>query len=389
MKNLYDVIVVGAGAAGLTAAATALKYNKRVAIFDLGSTPARKVRASGGGNCNITNDAVKYDKYHGKNQNFVRGALSRFTPDDVKHWASQHKLKLIQKTPGRYFCDNGADAVVAALMNDVRGADIFLNQHIDNITKQDNLFHLGKCVGRTVVIATGGISFPTLGVSDAGYKIAKSFGHKIVPLRPALGPLVITDWDAKLAGITVDAEIKIEKSVVRDSLLFTHSGIGGPAAYRASLYDIGNGITIDLAPNTDVFEQLKNAKQQNGKKSVSGILGEIIPDRLAKYAVQNDTRHIADIKDADLREIAKRVNEIRIPGNKIRHHGMSAAEVVRGGVDTDQISSKTMESKLCPGLFLAGEILDIAGDLGGFNLHWAWASGFVAGINAAAVAQEF
>ena len=386
--KIYDVIIVGAGAAGLTAAAVALKQNKRVAIFDMGNIPARKVNVSGGGNCNITNDAAGYNKYHGKNPNFVRGALSRFNPDDVKRWAYKHNIELIQKTPGRYFCKNGAGAVVAALINDVRGADVFLNHHIDAITKHNELFHVEQCAGRTVILATGGISFPILGVSDAGYKIAKSFGHKIVPPRPALGPLVIADWPPEMAGVTVNAEIKIGKDIIQDSLLFTHTGIGGPAAYRASLYDLDQGITINLAPNTDVFKQLKIAKQQNGRKSVSGILGEIVPDRIAKYATKNDNRRIADIKDDNLKQIAKRINEIIIPGNKIRHHGMAAAEVVRGGVDTDQVSSKTMESKLCPGLFLAGEILDVAGDLGGFNLHWAWASGFVAGMNAAAHIQE-
>ena len=180
----------------------------------------------------------------------------------------------------------------------------------------------------------------------------------------------------------MNAEIKIGKYVVQDSMLITHLGIGGPAAYRASVSDIEHGMIINMCPDVDVFTFLGNAKSRVGKKTIANVLSEILPDKVARWIVQNDNRRIADIKNADLKKYALMVNHWSIPAENIKLGGMKSAEVVRGGVATDDISSKSMESKLCAGLFFAGEIIDIAGDLGGFNLHWAWASGWVAGNNA-------
>ena len=378
----YDTIIIGAGAAGLSAAGVLAERGKRIAIFDLGSQAGRKVMASGGGRCNITNMAVKFDRYFGQNPDFVRSAICRVTPNVILEWTANHNIKLVEKSAGQYFCQDGAGVVMNALIDDAGDADFIFNTPINEIIKKDGVFIVNGRTAKTVIIATGGISFGALGVSDAGYKIAKDFGHKIIPLRPGLCALSFIGAPTELAGISLDAKLTIGKNTVHDSLLFTHFGIGGPAAYRASLYNINSGINIDFAPGIDVLKLLRDAKQTQGRKNIANILADIFPNRVAKWFANGDNRNIADIKDVDLEKIAKCISGFFIPGDTIKYHGMASAEVVCGGVDTNQVSSKTMESKLCPGLFFAGEVLDVAGDLGGFNLHWAWASGRVAGENA-------
>ena len=387
MVRKFDVIIIGAGASGLTAASVLVQRKKSVAILEMGTQPGRKVRASGGGRCNITNMNATYRRYFGKNVNFTRSALTQITPSDILEWARLHNLTLVEKTPGRYFCDNGAGAVVDALVQDVKKTSIFYNTSVISVEKTKDVFCIKTnnetFCANSVIVATGGISFDSLGVSDIGYKIAKHFGHKIEPVRPGLCGLSIIDmFDSDLAGITIDAEIKIGKQSVHDSLLFTHFGIGGPCAYRASLYDVKQGMYINLLPGIDIYDVLKNAKQISGRRSVTNILGERLPTRVAKWIAQNDTRNIADIKDTELKLFAQKVNNLYIDGCKIKYHNMHSAEITFGGISTEKISSKTMESMLCPGLFFVGEALDISGDLGGFNLHWAWASGYVAGNNA-------
>lgn len=386
MVKKYDVVIIGAGASGLMAAGVALSRGKTVAVIEMGGRPARKVAVSGGGNCNLTNTDANYTRYFGENPNFVRGALARFTPYDMLEWASQHKIKLYEKTPGRYFCENGANTVINALITDANGADFLWNTTVLGVINTDDLFCIqtnkSDIYAKSVIVATGGTSFATLGVSDIGLKIAKNFGHKIVPVRPALCGLVIKDAVSDFSGIAVNAQILVGKHKINDDLLFTHFGIGGPLAYRASLYDLENGITINLVPDINLYEVLKKAKQIDGHKKVASVLSEYIPIRIAKYIAKNDTRNIADIKDSELQQIAFCVQKTHISGDKIKRHGLSSAEVVRGGVSTEEISSKTMESKLCRGLFFAGEVLDVTGDLGGFNLQWAWSSGFVASSNA-------
>ena len=378
----YDVIIIGAGAAGLSAAAVATARGRRVAVFDMGDAPARKVQQSGGGNCNITNMAAGRDRYFGQNPDFVRGALSRVSPTNILAWAQRHNLKPFEKDAGRYFCAAGAGAGVSALMQDAGAADFYWNTQINDIKKEKELFYVNQYCAPSVIVATGGISFDRLGVSDTGYKIAKSVGHKIVPVRPALCALALDGWTSELAGISLDAEITIGRNIVRDAMLFTHVGIGGPAAYRASLYDLDAGIRINVMPNIDVYELLRAAKQTQGRKTVAGVLAEYVPARVAKWIAGEDGRNVADIKDAEIKSFATKANNLCFARNQIKYHSMHSAEVVRGGVSVDEISSKTMESKLCRGLFLVGEVLDIAGDLGGFNLQWAWASGRVAGENA-------
>ncbi len=385
---IYDVAVIGAGASGLMAAARALYNGRSVLVLDAGNVSGRKISISGGGHCNITNTAAKFDKYFGKNLNFVRSALAQFTPSDMINWADIHGIELCQKTAGRYFCKSSASDVVVALLSDITDAKICYNTCVTDISKNsNNIFCINTkdkaFYATSVIVATGGVSYPVLGVSDVGYNIAKKFGHKIIPVRPALCPIRITNNPfIDFSGISIPATIKIAKNTVDDDLLFTHMGIGGPAAYRASLYDISKGIYINMLPNINIFDAFSTAKKNSGRKQIISILSEYLPNRIAKYIANNDTRNIADIKDTELKQIAEQVHNIYLSGDLLKYHNMSAAEVTFGGISTDEISSKTMESKLCPGLYFTGEVLDITGDLDGFNLHWAWASGFVAGNNA-------
>lgn len=382
--SVYDIIIIGAGAAGLSAARVAIADNKKILILEMSNTPARKVEISGGGRCNITNLAVNYDRYFGGNPRFVQSAISKVKPTDILSWANKHNLHPVEeKTYGRFFCDAGANAVKNALLCDIKLEQIIYNTKVTEINKQDDLFCVladdNKYYSKSVIVATGGTSFDSVGVSDIGYKIAKHFGHKIVPVRPALCAIKTKYFPSDFSGISVPVEISIEKNKIRDDMLFTYFGIGGPAAYRASLYDINTGIYINLLPDIDIANVLINAKSTNGRKTISSILSGYLPVRIAKWIVNEDTRHIADIKNDEIKTVAHNIHKIFIPKEDIKYYTLKSAEVVRGGVSTDEISSKTMESKLCKNLFFVGEVLDIAGDLGGFNLHWAWASGIVAG----------
>jgi hypothetical protein len=379
----FDTIIVGAGAAGLMAAGSLAQRKKSVLIIDMGDSPARKVAISGGGRCNFTNLHADYSRYFGKNPRFVISALHQFSPRDMLNWVKKHSIKYVEKEPGRYFCKNDASEIVNALINDTGNTKTQFNTTVVDIDKTDNGFIVktnhGDFGANSVIIATGGVSYPHLNVSNIAHKIAKKFGHKIEPVHPALCAIKTNEFNSELAGISLPVSITINKHKINDDLLFTHFGIGGPAAYRATLFDI-NKMEINFAPNTDVFEKLKNAKQTNGRKTLVGVLGEILPNKLARFFTKNDMRNIADFRDNELKAFAQSIQCFNITHAKTI--GLQSAEVTYGGISTDKISSKTMESMLCPGLYFVGESMDITGDLGGFNLQWAFSSGIVAGNNA-------
>lgn len=381
MKS-YDVIIIGCGAAGLMAASQLIRRKKSVLIIDMGKNPARKVAISGGGNCNFTNLRADHTHYFGKNPHFVMSALAQFSPKDTLNWVMAHNVKYIEKEPGRYFCKNGAGDFLNALLHDAIGAQIKYNTNLTDIEKSGDIFTVkttnGDYFSQSIIVATGGISYPHLQVSNIGHIIAKKFGHKVEPPRPALCAIKTKSFDSALAGISLPVEIIVNKHKINDDLLFTHFGIGGPAIYRATLINTKEMI-INFAPDVNIFELLKNTKQINGKKSVISVISTILPNKLARFLC-DDSRNIADIKDIELKQIANKINHFDIiDGAAI---GFQSAEVTFGGISTDKISSKTMESKLCPGLFFVGEVLDITGDLGGFNIQWALSSGHVAGLNA-------
>lgn len=379
----YDVIIVGAGASGLSAARSALANGRSVLVLDMGDKPARKVFVSGGGRCNITNMAASRDKYFGENPDFVRSAIANVKPTDILDWMREHNLTPVEKAAGQFFCESGSGDVVDALMADCNSADIIFGTTITDIEKTDDGFTVlswdAEYHAASVIIATGGTSFPSLGVSDFGFMIAKKFGHKIIPIEPGLVGLKTDAFDTELSGISLDVEIKSGKQSVSDSLLFTHFGIGGPAAYRASMFDLNKDFHINFLPKTNVYDWLMTAKQTDGKKSLTTLLSQKLPSKFSRWIGGDANDNIADYNAKEITKIAKYINDFVFPGGSLKRRGMNSAEVVTGGVSTSDVSSKTMESKLCPGLFFVGEVLDIAGDLGGFNLHFAWASGITAG----------
>lgn len=380
--KIFDTIIIGAGAAGLMAAIQLTQRKKSILILDMGDNPARKVAISGGGNCNFTNMRADHTHYFGKNPRFVMSALSQFSPRDTLNWVKSHDIEYVEKEPGRYFCKNGANEIVNGLLCDIGNTPIKYNTNVIDLEKTGDIFVMktdnGVFNALSVIVATGGVSYPHLGVSDIGQKIAKKFGHKIEPVRPALCAIKTKSFGTDLAGISLPVEITVDKQKIADNLLFTHFGIGGPAVYRATVIN-SKEMVINFAPEIDAFETLKNAKQKNGKKSVSNIIATILPNKLAHFLC-DDTRNIADIRDSELKQIANTINHFEInDGTAI---GFQSAEVMIGGISTDKISSKTMESALCAKLYFVGEVLDVAGDLGGFNIQWAFSSGFVAGNNA-------
>jgi hypothetical protein len=309
-------------------------------------------------------------------------ALAQFSPRDTLNWVAAHGIKYTERGPGRYFCKNGAGDIVNALLKDTNNAHIKYDTKVIDIEKSGDIFTIrtdnGNFDAKSVIVATGGVSYPHLGISDIGQTIAKKFGHKIEPPRPALCAIKTKAFDAELAGISLPVEITVNKHKITDNLLFTHFGIGGPAVYRATLLN-SKEMIINFASNVNAFEILKIAKQKSGKKSVAGIVSEFLPNKLARFLC-TDARNIADIRDKELKQVADKINHFEITDGAVI--GFPGAEVMAGGISTEKISSKTMESKLCPGLYFAGEVLDITGDLGGFNIQWAISSGFVAGNNA-------
>lgn len=373
----YDIIIIGAGASGLFAAGRLCKKCKNICIIDMGNIPARKVAISGGGKCNFTNTHADYKHYFGKNPEFTRSALTRMTPNNTLNWAKSHNIKFFEKTPGQYFAEKSSD-ITNALLQDIDNTEIVLSTCVQETTKQNDLFLIktdtGNFQAKKLIIATGGISYANMGTSDIGYKIAKSFGHKIIPPRPALCGIATKVFDSALSGISLAVEIKIDKETIYDDMLFTHFGIGGPAIYRTSVRNLENGFTINLLPGLNAFQWLKSQKQTNGKKLLKTVLSTKLPERIAEFISNQKTKNIADYRDTELQEIATNINRINIAQGTFSLHNFQSAEVTRGGVDTSEISSKTMESKLCNGLYFIGEVLDIAGDLGGYNLQWAWAS---------------
>lgn len=380
--NIYDVIIIGAGAAGLKAASVLKSRGKKVLILDMGNDPARKVAISGGGNCNFTNTNANHTKYFGNNPRFTLSALSQFSPIDTLNWIKENHIDFIEKEPGRYFCKTGAKDIVNLLLKDIKNTDIKYSEKVESVYKKDKLFIVNttnfEFTCSSVIIASGGVSYPHLGVSNVGHIIAKNFGHKIIPVRPALCAMKTKYFDSSLSGISLPVQIKTTDRIINDDLLFTHFGLGGPAIYRASLSS--GKFTINFAPNINLYEKLKEYKINDGKKSLRTVLSHFLPSKLADVFAVIHTGNIADIKDKDIKIITDKINNFEISDYELV--GMQSAEITFGGIDTKDISSKTMESKLCPGLFFAGEVMDVNGDLGGFNLQWAFSSGYVAGLNA-------
>ena len=391
MRPDHDVIIIGAGAAGFMCAIEAGKRGRRVWLLDHSDKIAEKIRISGGGRCNFTNIHAGSRNFISQNPHFCKSALARFTPQDFIALVQKHGIVFHEKKLGQLFCANSAQQIIDMLRAEARAAGVTLET---GVTVQDVEALPGRgFVVRTdrgdktcasLVVATGGLSIPKIGATDFGYRIAKKFGLKIVPPRAGLVPLTFSgdllERCKALSGLSVDAEVKCGKQSFAEGLLFTHRGLSGPSILQISSYwREGEDIIVDLAPGADVFAFLKDKKKSSGKVHVSTALSEILPARLAQNICEAQVLSgpVADIPDSKLAVLGKAVNDWHVLPQGTE--GYRTAEVTLGGVDTDELSSQTMECRKHPGLYFIGEVVDVTGHLGGFNFQWAWSSGWVAG----------
>lgn len=386
-----DVVIIGAGAAGLMCAIEAGKRGRRVLVLDHANKVGKKILMSGGGRCNFTNEQISPARFISHNPHFSKSALSRYTQWDFIALIQKHQIAYHHKTLGQLFCDNTAKDIVAMLLKEAEwaGVNIRLNTPVLTLEKHDeHAFKIKTAEGtidcESVVVATGGLSIPTMGASPFGYKIAEQFGIKVWPTRAGLVPVTLHVEDkerlATLSGIASTSKVSNDRIEFNESILFTHRGLSGPSILQISSYwQPGEDLHIQLLPELDLQAYLKQAKLDYPKRSVSTVLSELLPKRLLEVFLTADelAATLANLNDKTLSAIADRFQTWVIKPNGTE--GYRTAEVTLGGVDCDAVSSKTMEATAVPGLFFIGEVLDVTGWLGGYNFQWAWSSGWAAG----------
>ena len=390
----YDVIIIGAGAAGMMAAATAGRFGARVLILDHAKSAGDKIRISGGGRCNFTNMYAGPDNFLSQNPHFCKSALSRFGPWDFVEMVDRHGITWHEKTLGQLFCDNSAKDIIAMLLAEMKTANVALqlNTRVSNIRRHEDGFQLQAnertLTCRKLVVACGGKSIPKMGATGYGYEIAEQFDFNIIPTRAGLVPFTfqgaLLEKLKSIAGVAVPSRITAGATSFDEALLFTHRGLSGPAVLQASSYwTEGEPISLSLLPDIDLAAELKNQRQTKGGIGMTRALSEYFPKRLATLLTEefHCSGNLADHSDAAIDALVSELrNWAMTPSGT---EGYRTAEVTLGGVDTNALSSKTMESKSVPGLYFIGEVVDVTGWLGGFNFQWAWASGVACGTAAA------
>lgn len=392
VENSFQLAVIGAGASGLTAAARAAQDGKSVVILDHRADPGAKVLISGGGRCNFTNKKITADFYFSENPHFCKSALARFGTQDILDRFSKAGIEWKEEENGKIFAGSAAAVRDFLFRNAAQSGALFrFAERIEEIEKNEALFSLktdqGRLYAEAVLIATGGLSCPALGASDFGFRAARRFGLKIIEPAPALVPF---RFDAAgcpdlrdLSGVSVPVSVTVGRKKITDNLLLTHKGVSGPAALRASLYwEPGMAVQIDFLPGENLRRGLEILKEQKEKRFAVNVLAEKMPLRLAQrfsLLLPENRRNIplAQLSGRDLAVLAEGISHcsFRPAGTD----GYDKAEVTKGGVDTGGLSSSTMEARTVKGLYFAGEVMDVTGELGGYNLHWAWASGEAAG----------
>ena len=390
MTKKYDVIIIGAGAAGLMSAIEAGKRGRKVLLVDHAKKIGEKIRISGGGRCNFTNINTHPSKFISNNPKFVISALSQYTQNDFIDLIKKHNIKFHEKKLGQLFCDESAQQVIDMLLTECEMANVIVKNEtiITNVGKIDDQYFINvgtnKYFSESLIIATGGLSIPKIGASDFGYEIAKKFNLNIIETLPALVPLTFNEkilaMCKELSGLSVEAIISFNKIFFEEGMLFTHRGLSGPSILQISSYwKLGENIKINLSPKLDVFKRLVGEKKSNPKQDINNIITEMLPKRLAYMICKenNISGNISELSNKLLKQLSNSINTWTI--NPTGSEGYRTAEVTLGGVDTTEISSKTMMSLKNPGLFFTGEVLDVTGHLGGYNFQWAWSSGFVAG----------
>jgi predicted Rossmann fold flavoprotein len=390
MKEKYDVIIVGAGAAGMMSAIEAGKRGRKVLLVDHAKKIGEKIRISGGGRCNFTNINAHHSKFISNNPKFIISALKQYTQNDFINLIKKHNIKFHEKKLGQLFCDESAQQIIDMMLLECKCANVILKKDtkITDIDKEGDKYFImvgsDKFLSESLIIATGGLSIPKIGATQFGYDIAKKFNLKVVTTLPALVPLTfsekILDICKELTGLSVEAVVSFKKTFFEEGMLFTHRGLSGPSILQISSYwKLGEDIKINLSPKLDIIKFLEDRKNSNPKQDINVIISEILPKRLA-YIICNENNvsgNICELSNKVLNQLSTSINAWAI--SPTGSEGYKTAEVTLGGIDTDEISSKTMMSKKHPGLFFIGEVVDVTGHLGGYNFQWAWSSGYVAG----------
>ncbi|MER9688914.1 NAD(P)/FAD-dependent oxidoreductase [Mesorhizobium sp. M0139] len=386
----YDVVVIGAGAAGMMCAIEAGKRGRSVLVLDHAAKPGEKIRISGGGRCNFTNIHASPKNFISGNPHFCISALSRYTQRDFIEFVERHGVAYHEKTLGQLFCDGSARLIIDMLVSEMQdgGVELALSTEVRNVSKAADGFVLtlstGSVACNSLVVACGGKSIPKMGASGFGYELAAQFGLAVVETRPALVPLTFDartlERLAPLAGNAVDAEVACGKTRFSEAMLFTHRGLSGPSILQISSYwREGDEIRIAMLPGMDVAELLRAARRVNGRQAVQTVLANHLPKRLAQAVAERSgiDGNLADLTDLQMKTVEAAVNDWRI--KPAGSEGYRTAEVTLGGVDTNGLDQKTMQAKFVPGLFFIGEVVDVTGWLGGYNFQWAWSSGWASG----------
>jgi len=390
MNIKYDTIIIGAGAAGMMCAIEAGKRGRKVLLVDHSKKIGEKIRISGGGRCNFTNLNTQSSKFLSQNPNFVKSALSQYTQNDFINLIKKYEIKFHEKKLGQLFCDQSAQQIVEMLLKECELANVTLKKDfkVTNINKDKDRYLVSTVheiySSQSLIIATGGLSVPKIGATSLGYEIAKKFDLNVIETLPALVPLTfnekILEICKELTGLSVEAIVSFNKVLFQEGMLFTHRGLSGPSILQISSYwKSGDNIKINLSPKENVFKLLENKKNLNPKEEITNIIGDILPKRLAQIICNENkvSGNICEISNKILKKLSDSINTWEI--NPTGSEGYRTAEVTLGGVNTNELSSKTMMSNKHKGLFFIGEVVDVTGHLGGYNFQWAWSSGYVAG----------
>ena len=383
----YDVIIIGAGAAGLMCAIEAGNRGRSVLVLEHNKKAGEKIRISGGGHCNFTNINASQTNYISQNPHFCKSALTRYTPKDFLKLVKKRGIEYREKKLGQLFCDGSAEQIIQMLLDECRKANVQFQTGI-RILKLDKqeafqlITHNSQLRTCSLVISTGGLSLPNLGATPLGFKIANQFGINVITPKPGLVPLKfhLKEFEIfrDLSGISIDAEVSFKDMSFRENILLTHRGLSGPAILQISSYwNPKNQIAVNLLPGIDILDTFK--KHHQSKKELATVLGQFLPSRFVQVwlAERGDSRPINQYPLVELRRISHDLTNWQLTPTGTE--GYAKAEVTVGGVDTDELSSKTMEAKKVPGLYFIGEVVDVTGWLGGYNFQWAWSSGWAAG----------
>ncbi len=385
----FDVVIVGAGAAGLMCAMTAGRRGRRVLLLEHGEQVGAKILISGGGRCNFTNLHASPDQFFSGNPHFPRSALSRYTQHDFIALVERHAIAYHEKTLGQLFCDGSARAIVAMLLAECEAAGVVvrLQHRVTDVAKSDRFRVVtdhAEISAESFVLATGGLSIPKMGATGFAYDVARRFGLAMTETRPALVPLVFGSPElehmAALSGVSLPVAVRCGRTEFRESLLFTHRGLSGPAILQiSSCWREGRSLVIDMLPDLDAATYLRGRKLARPNAELKTILAEALPQRLALSLLPGAlaTQRAGEIRDRELDALAAQLSRWSI--TPTGSEGYGKAEVTLGGVDTRGLSSKTMHANAVPGLYVIGEAVDVTGWLGGYNFQWAWSSGWCAG----------